>query len=376
MSSRSHRQQAQRFVVTALVGFAFLTGSAVLARSELFASSAPSQTALAPRALVARVAGSTTTRSDAPAPPPCWEPADGTQAPASACTVPPPGPGDMLPVGYEAGVGASIPNLQYGPDAEQLLDLYLPQAIPAPVLVYFHAGGWVAGERGFVAQSILREVGRGYAVASVEYRLAPRVVFPVPLQDAKTAVRWVKAHAQEFGLRADMVFATGASAGGHLAAMVATTPGRFEPTDLSPELAAQDSRVAGAVSLVGPLDLNALGQEVGTWGPPLVSTFLGCPAPGANQPATCSAAAMAAASPINYVTPDDPPIYLSYGMQDELVTASANGLAMAVDYAQLGRRIEARYDLAQHQGHNVDIDGTNVTMLDQFLDSTRDGVLQ
>jgi hypothetical protein len=76
------------------------------------------------------------------------------------------------------------------------------------------------------------------------------------------------------------------------------------------------------------------------------------------------------------VTPDDPPIYLSYGMQDDLVTASANGLAMAVDYAQLGRRIEARYDLAPNQGHNVDIDGTNVTMLDRFLDSTRDGTLQ
>jgi hypothetical protein len=49
---------------------------------------------------------------------------------------------------------------------------------------------------------------------------------------------------------------------------------------------------------------------------------------------------------------------------------------MAVDYAQLGRRIEARYDLAPNQGHNVDIDGTNVTMLDRFLDSTRDGTLQ
>jgi acetyl esterase/lipase len=376
MSSRSHRQHAQRAVFTALIGLTLLTGSAVFASSDLFASSAPSPTVLAPRGLVARVGGSTATRSDAPAPAPCWEPADGNPAPASACTVPPPGPGDVLPVGYQAGVVASVPNLQYGPDAEQQLDLYLPQAIPAPVLVYFHAGGWVAGERGFVAQSILREVSRGYAVASVEYRLAPNVVFPVPLQDAKTAVRWVKAHAQEFGLRTDMVFATGASAGGHLAAMVATTPGLFEPTDLSPELAAQDSRVAGAVSLVGPLDLNALGQEVGTWGPPLVSTLLGCPAPGDDQPATCSAAAMAAASPITYVTPDDPPIYLSYGMQDDLVTASANGLAMAVDYAQLGRRIEARYDLAPNQGHNVDIDGTNVTMLDRFLDSTRDGTLQ
>jgi pimeloyl-ACP methyl ester carboxylesterase len=85
---------------------------------------------------------------------------------------------------------------------------------------------------------------------------------------------------------------------------------------------------------------------------------------------------MAAASPISYVTRDDPPIYLSYGMQDELVPPSTNGLVMALDYAQVGRRLDARFDVAQNQGHNVDIDGTNITMLDQFLDWNRDGILQ
>src|SRR5258705_120223 len=81
------------------------------------------------------------------------------------------------------------------------------------------------------------------AVVSVDYRLAPAVRFPVPLQDAKTAIRWVKAHAAQYHLRADQVLAAGASAGGHLASMVAVTPGLFEPTNLPPELAAQTSRV-------------------------------------------------------------------------------------------------------------------------------------
>jgi acetyl esterase/lipase len=241
--------------------------------------------------------------------------------------------------------------------------------------VFFHAGGWVSGNRKGVAASVLEQVQRGYAVASVEYRLAPQVRFPVPLQDAKTAIRWVKAHGAEYGIRADKVIASGSSAGGHLAAMVAVTDGLFEPVDLPAELAAQNSRVSAAVSMVGPLDLNALGQEVGTWGPGLVSTLLDCPTPRDDQPATCSPEAMAAASPITYVTRDDPPIYLSYGVNDVLVPPSTNGLVMAADYAQLGRRLEARFDLVQNQGHNVDFDGLNITMLDRFLDWNRDGVL-
>ena len=83
--------------------------------------------------------------------------------------------------------------------------------------------------------------------------------------------------------------------------------------------------------------------------------------------------AMVAASPISYVTPDDPPIYLCYGRQDGLVPASANGPPMAVDYAQVGRRREAPYDVVDNQGHNVDLDGINITMLDRFLDQNLQG---
>jgi acetyl esterase/lipase len=317
----------------------------------------------------AGLAGEAAARVAAPLPLlPCTIAIDGPDI--GLCVVPDPAaPTDTLPEGYDAGARPTVVGIQYGPDPAQLLDLYLPAgASRAPVIVYFHPGGWVAGSRAPVTQAILREVPRGYAVASVDYRLAPAVRFPVPLQDAKTAVRWVKAHAREYHLRADRVIAAGASAGGHLAAMVAVTPGRFEPTGLPPELAVRSSRVVGAVSFVGLLDLGAASSEEGTWGPGIVAALLDCPEPTPEVFVTCTDDAMAAASPVTYVHPDAPPMYLGYGDLDVLVPPSANGRAMASRYAELGKAQQAPFDRVETQGHTVDVEGVNVTRLDAFVD--------
>src|SRR5689334_20154796 len=124
---------------------------------------------------------------------------------AGGCVVPNPGPVNKVPANYASGVNVTVANVQYGPDSGQLLNLYLPDPgqRPAPVLVYMHSGGFVAGDRTGVPEGILREVLRGYAVASIEYHLSPQVRFPVALQDAKTAVRWVKVWGGHYALRTD-----------------------------------------------------------------------------------------------------------------------------------------------------------------------------
>jgi acetyl esterase/lipase len=304
---------------------------------------------------------------------PCTITTDGPDT--GLCVVPDPtAPVDTQPEGYDSGARPTVVGIQYGPDPAQLLDLYLPAgSAPAPVIVYFHPGGWIGGTRTEVTQAILREVPRGYAVVSVDYRLAPAVRFPVPLEDAKTAVRWVKAHAREYHLRADQVIAAGASAGGHLAAMVAVTPGRFEPTGLPRELAAQSSRVAGAVSFVGLLDLGAASRAEGTFGPGIVAALLGCPDPTPEVFVTCSEDAMAAASPVNYVSRAAPPMYLGYGDLDTLVPPATNGRVMAARYADLGKARQAPFDEVETQGHTIDVDGVNVTRLDAFVDRVRAG---
>ena len=81
---------------------------------------------------------------------------------------------------------------------------------------------------------MLRQVQRaGFVVASVDYGLAPRWEFPAPLRDVKRAIRWLKVNATTYRIDPRNVIVAGGSAGGHLAALAAVTPGLFEPTELT-----------------------------------------------------------------------------------------------------------------------------------------------
>lgn len=122
------------------------------------------------------------------------------------------------------------------PDGRDLvLDLYRPTgpgtaaAPKLPVIVFLHGGGWTGGTRTtgpdfkrFFAQD-------GFAMVSIEYRLAPSITFPANVEDVKTAVRWLRANADRLTLDANRIGLWGTSAGGHLAAVAALSPkGMFE----------------------------------------------------------------------------------------------------------------------------------------------------
>ena len=83
--------------------------------------------------------------------------------------------------------------------------------------------------------------------------------------------------------------------------------------------------------------------------------------------------AMAQASPINYVTQSAPPMYIAQGKLDGLCRPDQSGRTMALRYAQVGRAAIAYYDLVKNQGHNLDLDGMNITVFDFWLDAVRDG---
>jgi acetyl esterase/lipase len=282
---------------------------------------------------------------------------------ASGCVVPTPGPASKLPATYVAPVGLTIGPIQYGPDSVQLLDLYLPDPSqrPSPVIIYMHSGGFIGGNRSAVSQAIQREVLRGYAVASIDYHLSPAVQFPVALQDVKTAIRWAKVDGPNYALQPDEVFVAGSSAGGNLAAMAAVTAGQFEPTNLPASYAAVDSRPRGAITMSGVLDLVDTGS-VG-WGTGFVPAYVGSTDPNA----------MAQASPINYVDATSPPMYIAQGRWDALCRPDQSGRTMALRYALVGRAAVAYYDLVKNQGHNLDVDGMNITVFDFWLDAVRDG---
>ena len=81
----------------------------------------------------------------------------------------------------------------------QMLDLYLPEkAGKAPLIIWVHGGAWLEGSKeDFVPLDYLAE---GYAVASINYRLSQHAIFPAQIQDCKAAVRWLRAHADQYHL--------------------------------------------------------------------------------------------------------------------------------------------------------------------------------
>ncbi len=103
-----------------------------------------------------------------------------------------------------------------------VLDLHVPAGEQAcPVVVYAHGGGFVGGTRTMGPWAFLLKAG--YAVASVDYRLAAEAKFPFPIHDLAAAVRWVRANSQRYRLDPGFVIGFGSSAGGYLMNALALT---------------------------------------------------------------------------------------------------------------------------------------------------------
>src|SRR5437660_10378235 len=91
-------------------------------------------------------------------------------------------------------------DLAYGPHERNKLDLYMPKSDgPVPLIVWVHGGGWERGSKNGAGPS-LDLIRKGYAVASINYRLSQHAVFPAQIEDCKAAVRWLRANAEEYKL--------------------------------------------------------------------------------------------------------------------------------------------------------------------------------
>lgn len=195
---------------------------------------------------------------------------------------------------------------------ELRLDLARPKGGdgPFPAIVFLHGEGWRAGHRRDMSHFIEGVARMGYVGVTVEYRLVPAARFPAQVEDCKAAVRWLRANAGKYGADPGRIGAVGFSAGGHLAAMLGVTS-ESDGLDGTSGNSGQSSRVQAVVAFFGPTDFSTrdwpadLEKEVIV--PFLGGTF-------ADRPDT-----YVRASPIHYVTKDDPPFLLFHGGKDELV---------------------------------------------------------
>jgi acetyl esterase/lipase len=116
---------------------------------------------------------------------------------------------------YPEGTKVTL-NVPYvtGGGERQMMDVFGNADPKAPLIIWVHGGGWVAGSKSPSPASGL--LTKGFSVASINYRYSRTDAFPAQLQDCKSAIRYLRAHARELGINADVIGVAGASAGGHL----------------------------------------------------------------------------------------------------------------------------------------------------------------
>jgi len=192
----------------------------------------------------------------------------------------------------------------------QTLDIYIPDDAvthPLPLALYVHGGGMTSGDKADINPVFVNALATaGYAVASINYRLAPLYKFPDQIQDLKCAIRYLRGNAQRYGLNASALFAFGTSVGGQLVALAALT-GTHSAFDVGPYLN-ESSALTAVVDMFGPANLTEVGG--GYSASDILQVF------GSNQ------SDVMLASPTHFVTSNSPPILIIQGINDTTVLES------------------------------------------------------
>jgi len=185
-----------------------------------------------------------------------------------------------------------------------------------PGIVVTHGGAWMLGTR-YQQRWYCHQFARhGYVVMTIEYRLMPKYPFPNCLYDSKAAVRWMRLNANRYRIDPERIAAFGASAGGHLSALLAaTTPEDGFEGECNP---GASSEVRAAISLYGAVDLTMYRDKpmlgpLGWVAKRFMKAFTSPKSVGTKE------GALKAASPITYARPSTKPILFVHGTKDHLV---------------------------------------------------------
>jgi acetyl esterase/lipase len=241
-----------------------------------------------------------------------------------------------------------IRNIDYAGDAQRAhrLDIIRRRIDPptrAPVLVYIHGGAWVVGDKREQGLPMMHELARrGWVAVTINYRLSPRATWPDHIVDCKRALAWVREHIAEFGGDPGFIAVSGGSAGGHLAALLALTPG--DP-DFQPGFEEADASIDACVPFYGVYDMTA-GRGTSRYDRGMLTLLerrvfkrrL------ADDPAVFEAA-----SPLRRVHRDAPPFFVIHGTNDTLVpVAEARAFVSALRAVSQAPVLYAELPYTQH----------------------------
>lgn len=215
----------------------------------------------------------------------------------------------------EAQFAGDVPYVQNAHERQKLDLAFVKTGAPRPLLMWIHGGAFMAGDKAENHPVWGELVKAGFAVATVNYRLSGDAKWPAQVHDCKAAIRFLRAHADEYHLDPGRIAVWGSSAGGHLAALVAAS-GTARTLDVGESLD-QSSAVTCAVDLFGPIDFETMpgfrspdSPEARLWGR-----------------ATADAPELAReASPLTYLSARTPPILVFHGEDDDVVDISQSRL--------------------------------------------------
>ena len=243
------------------------------------------------------------------------------------------------------------------------LDLYVPDHEPGqrlPLVVWVHGGAWRGGSKDRTPAVALLE--HDYAVASVSYRFSQEAIFPAQIHDCKAAVRWLRAHAGRHDLDPNRFGAWGASAGGHLVALLGTSAGVKEMDGTVGKHLDQSTAVQAVCDFFGPTDFLAMvGRPSriahGTPGSPESRLIGGTLAEHPDR--------VKKANPITYVGKDDPPFLIVHGDSDPAVPPNQSKL---LHEALKKAGAKAKLYLVKGGGHGGFRDPNVPAMVRRFFD--------
>jgi len=242
-------------------------------------------------------------------------------------------PGDIL----------EIKNIEYkNVDSTSLqLDFYKLKDLkePAPVMIFIHGGSWRTGKRSDYLPYLIDYAKKGFVTATVSYRLVKKATFPAAVQDVNCAVRWIRSHAEDYGIDSERMVLIGGSAGGHLAMMVGYAGDELMfNEDCS---VGNSSKVKAIINLYGPADLTT---------PYAKSTYQTIDFIG--SPYEDNPELYELASPKTFITPDDPPTLIFQGTIDSLVPVSQSD-SLAVWLSKAG--VPQDYHRLKGWPHTMDV---------------------
>lgn len=248
------------------------------------------------------------------------------------------------------------------PQRDLTLDVYLPaQVSNAQLIIWVHGGAWHGGSKENPPKELLQ---KGYALASIEYRLSTEAVFPAMIHDIKASIRFLRANQKKYGYRADKIILWGSSAGGHLAAVAALSNNDPFLEGTLGDYRGTSSRVDLLLDLYGPSNFKNIlaqstphGLNVRT---PALALFFGKPLEKVDKEL------VEKASPVFLADAQDPPTFLAHGNQDPQVPINQS---IELHLKLKALQVKSELHFLNEMGHGgKDFSAPDfVNLMDQFI---------